>query len=155
MNPTSDQAKLVRGRRPGDNWVVMERKLIRVFSPKCGVKIDHLYRITLLRTPFFSVKLHKILGSDEDRYLHDHPWHYVSLILRGSYHEERDKGSGVRRPGHLLLRKATRPHRLTLLTPYVWTLFLTSGRGRIWGFHTENGWIPHYELDNGDVIQLP
>ena len=152
----NDSAKdgLIRGRIPGDNWAFMERKLIRV-PDLAGKWVDHLYRITILRTPMFSIKLHKILGSDLDRYLHDHPWHYVSLILSGVYQEERQHETGIRRPGNLLFRHATSIHRLTLLTPHVWTLFITSGRIRTWGFYTETGWKAHYAVNDGVVIQLP
>lgn len=39
------------------------------------------------RNPLFNVYVHKFLRSDDDRALHDHPWWFVSLILRGGYVE--------------------------------------------------------------------
>jgi hypothetical protein len=35
----------------------------------------------------FNVYLHKIVRSDDDRALHDHPWYWLSVMLRGRYAE--------------------------------------------------------------------
>ncbi len=140
-------------RRPGDKWAFMERKLVKQPDFR-GQLVPHLYRITLFRTPWFSVKLHKILRSDTDPYLHDHPWHWFSLMLWGAYREERPAGIKVHRAGSIRIRLATSPHRLTLLTPYVWTLFITTGRLRNWGFHTPSGWVHHLKIATGDIDQL-
>jgi len=151
---------LSRGRRPNDDFAFMERKLVTLTGPTGGT-IDHLLRISLVRTPWFSIKLHKLLSSDTDRYLHDHPWHWFSLMLSGSYSEERPGSVKVHRPGSMRIRWASSPHRLTLLTPHVWTLFITGGRlpgddngKRRWGFHTPDGWRPYNEIVSGDVIHL-
>ena len=39
------------------------------------------------RNRLLNVYVHKFLRSDDDRALHDHPWWFVSLILRGRYDE--------------------------------------------------------------------
>jgi hypothetical protein len=44
-----------------------------------------------INTPFGGVKLHHILRSDEDRDCHDHPWSFLSIVLRGGYWEHRPK----------------------------------------------------------------
>lgn len=46
-----------------------------------------MVRWSLLECFGWSLKLHHILRSDEDRDLHDHPWSFLSLILRGGYWE--------------------------------------------------------------------
>ena len=46
------------------------------------------------RNPFFNVYLHHFLSSDDDRALHDHPWWFVSVILRGSYIEVSENTEG-------------------------------------------------------------
>ena len=43
----------------------------------------YLIRYTLIECRWFSIKVHHILRSDEDRCEHDHPWPFVSLILTG------------------------------------------------------------------------
>jgi len=39
------------------------------------------------------IYLHHILRSDKDRHLHDHPWDYSSIILKGGYFETRGRAS--------------------------------------------------------------
>jgi hypothetical protein len=40
-----------------------------------------------INTRFGGVKLHHILRSDDDRDLHDHPWSFLSIVLKGGYWE--------------------------------------------------------------------
>lgn len=47
----------------------------------------YLIRWTLFACRYFSIKIHKILLSDNDD-LHDHPWNFLSIILWGGYFEE-------------------------------------------------------------------
>lgn len=42
-----------------------------------------------INTRFGGVKLHHILRSDDDRDLHDHPWSFLSIVLKGGYFEHR------------------------------------------------------------------
>ncbi|QSM01125.1 hypothetical protein SEA_NANOSMITE_80 [Mycobacterium phage Nanosmite] len=76
------------------------------------------------RNKLFNIYLHQFLGSDDDRALHDHPWWFASLVLKGGYYEHfgdgyAHKGDGVgyykwRRPGSFALRKANTAHRVEL-----------------------------------------
>lgn len=50
-------------------------------------KIPYLIRYTLLSCKFFTIKIHKALISDPNE-PHDHPWNYLSIILRGGYYEQ-------------------------------------------------------------------
>lgn len=93
-----------------------------------------------------SLRLHKIKLSD-NRYFHDHPWKFVSVILWGSYMEHTPYGSRKFRPGMLNRKTATALHRLELDRP-VWTLFFCGRRQRTWGFVTEKGWVPWYEYED-------
>lgn len=110
--------------------------------------IVHFRRYRLLSTPWFNLYLHQILKSDEDRHFHDHPWSFRSYILRGSYEEQFRcppdfNATHYRRYRRydLVRHPAEDVHSLTLVTPEVWTLVLTSGRARVWGYQTEQGWI--------------
>jgi len=81
----------------------------------------------------FNVFLHKFLKSDPDD-LHDHPWPYFTVILRGGYYEWIPvfNGHGAkiheyavwRRAGSFRFAKANSYHRIEL-DPDVtcWTLF--------------------------------
>lgn len=120
--------------------------LIKEIKSKEG--IVHFRRYCLLSTYWFNVYIHQILKSDEDNHFHDHPFDFISLILKGSYEEFYSKA-----PHHLTVfckkylpvqvarHQAEDAHKLTLLTPEVWTLVFTSKRKRTWGYHTQYGWI--------------
>ena len=47
-----------------------------------------MVRYRLLDTRWGGLYVHHFLRSDQDRDLHDHPWHFTSLILWGGYVEE-------------------------------------------------------------------
>ena len=101
----------------------------------------------------FNIFLHKFLKSDPDD-LHDHPWPYATLILKGGYYEwvptYDQQGRKLcevavwRRPRHFRISSADSFHRIEL-DPEVtcWTLFMPGSQKREWGFATRGGWIQH------------
>lgn len=107
-----------------------------------GAERPYLLRWHLVpRNRFLNVYLHKIVRSDDDRALHDHPWWSLSIILAGGYLEVTPKGSFWRDPLDLVLRRATAAHRLVVGNSHpCWTLFITGPRIREWGFHCPQGW---------------
>lgn len=70
------------------------------------------------RNPLLNIYIHKFLRSDEDRALHDHPWWFASLVLKGSYWEHRaDRpitGKSRRMAGSIAFRRPTAGHRVEL-----------------------------------------
>lgn len=99
----------------------------------------------------FNVFLHKFLKSDPDD-VHDHPWPYFTLILRGGYWEWipqfNSKGEKVgelsvwRSPGHFRFCKASSYHRIELdPTVTCWTLFCPGPQQKDWGFLSKGGWV--------------
>jgi len=98
----------------------------------------------------FNIFVHKFLKGDPD-HLHDHPWPYFTLILRGGYWETTPEGRFWRAPGHFRICRPTSLHRIEL-EPGVtaWTLFMPGPKVREWGFvldldHPEMSWRPHYK----------
>jgi hypothetical protein len=101
----------------------------------------------------FNVFLHKFLRSDPDD-VHDHPWSYFTLILKGGYYEWLPQFNSVgekigelqvwRGPGHFRICGATSYHRIEL-DPSVtcWTLFVPGPQTRDWGFLSNGQWISH------------
>jgi hypothetical protein len=99
----------------------------------------------------FNVFLHKFLKSDPDD-VHDHPWPYATLILKGGYWEWvpvfntlGQKISEIqhwRGPGHFRVSSANSYHRIEL-DPNItaWTLFMPGPKQREWGFLVKNKWI--------------
>ncbi len=126
----------------------------------------------ILRTPWGTLRLHRILRSDDDRHLHDHPFDFTSFLLTGGYIEEtlgeepgevhlsnfseplRDEIAAERLkrrrtlkawPMFSIVRKrAEDSHRLILERP-IWTFVISGPKRRSWGFITEKGWIHHGE----------
>lgn len=101
------------------------------------------------RNRFMNVYLHCFLRSDDDRALHDHPWCWLSLVLRGGYTEHTIMAGGIHRRrafgvGSLRVHRAGFAHRLEVPErgQECWTLFITGPRIRLWGFHcAERGWV--------------
>ena len=95
----------------------------------------------------FNVFLHKFLKSDPDD-MHDHPWGYFTLILRGGYWEWVPvNGIPVakwRGPGHFRVNQSDSLHRIEV-DPDVtaWTLFVPFNKVKDWGFVRKGKWIQH------------
>lgn len=101
----------------------------------------HLRRWTLLKFAGYSLRLHHFFKPDVDRCLHDHPWGFLTLILWGGYVEQTETGLHRRRPGQVLIRRATFRHSVVELPRgHCWTLILMGPKWREWGFFTREGW---------------
>lgn len=110
----------------------------------------------------FGVFVHRMEAPDPGLDLHDHPWWFVSWVLKGEYIERRipgrlachdDKriipctnrvcGNVRRRRWSLRAIRLDECHTITDLTDGdVWTLVLHGPKRRTWGFYTPNGWMP-------------
>ena len=67
----------------------------RIIAEEGSVYLERYYLFTLLGWRFY---LHRFVGSDPDRGLHDHPWSRAfSIILAGWYWEQ--TRSGTRKDG--------------------------------------------------------
>ena len=106
----------------------------------------YLKRWNLFECKFFSVKLHNIILSDYDCH-HDHPWSFISFIIKGGYVEYKDGTSKIIHPFSLLWRPAKTSHRLELHQP-CWSLVITFKKTRQWGFFTKEGWVPWFKYNS-------
>ncbi|WP_430436821.1 hypothetical protein [Oceanibaculum nanhaiense] len=127
-----------------------------------GEDNPYLIRWCLIRkNRWFNIYLHHTIRSDDDRALHDHPWHNVSLLLDGGYIEimpaypdtwphSADLRHVSREVGALVLRRAVAAHRLALwcddegIELPSWSLFITGPHLRRWGFWCFNGTSPRW-----------
>ena len=103
----------------------------------------------------FNIFVHKFHKSDPGD-VHDHPWPYFTLILRGGYYEwipQFDKDGKKfgeiahwRKPGHFRFCSANSYHRIELdLAVETWTLFMPGPQKQEWGFLVNNKWIHNEE----------
>jgi hypothetical protein len=103
-----------------------------------------------------SVYLHQFLRDDDDRALHDHPWFWCSIMLRGGYLEHTRRAHVAHWAPAIRFGTPWRAHRIQLFgypthkrVP-AWTIFITGPRLRNWGFHCPNGWIPWQRFTAAD-----
>ena len=115
----------------------------------------------------FGLYVHRIRQADPGLDLHDHPWSFVSIVLRGGYVEERaeirrapqyaewsDRTLDGRR-GWLATWRAGSVHRVRLdeahriveVEPGTVTLVLRGRKLRAWGFYLETGWVDQRAYD--------
>ena len=62
----------------------------------------------------FNILIHHILDDDHGVGLHNHPFPYMTIILKGGYWETNEKGKFWRRPGYIGFRSADNLHRVDL-----------------------------------------
>lgn len=108
----------------------------------------------LLQRFDIAVRVHTILRSDRDRWPHNHPWPYITVILRGGYWEHQYNSNGQYvaikwyGPGRILFRKAQSWHKLELPEfQEAWTLFITFRKKQTWGFNANGRFVPYYQYD--------
>lgn len=108
---------------------------------------------------WYGLRLHCIECSDADRELHDHPFSFVSIILRGGYWEHTPDGRRTwYGPGSVVFRSAEALHRLELensiesggtwhgyptivrVPRKAWTLVIRGPHRRRWGFVKGGEW---------------
>lgn len=112
----------------------------------CDIRTNgeiYLTRLTLLKTPWFGLKLHWIRKPDPDRDLHDHPWWFASLVLRGGYDElvneypwdtSMTKRKAVRWFNY---KNTVSGHRIIAVKPKTLTLVFTGPKAKSWGFYND------------------
>jgi hypothetical protein len=108
------------------------------------------------RNDVCNIYLHEILGSDDDRALHDHPWANSSWVLEGGYIEHLPCGGSVpRKAGDFVSRPAEALHRLEIAEGgRALSLFITGPKVREWGFACPNGWVHWRDFVGEDVGQI-
>ena len=129
--------------------VIMDRVNDEPYLERYYVFLKHRNRFP------FNIFVHKFLKSDPDD-VHDHPWPYFTIILKGGYWEWipvfNTRGAKIheycvwRRPGSFRFASANTYHRIEL-DPSVtcWTLFMPGIKQRDWGFLVKNKWVQWQE----------
>lgn len=121
------------------------RRFFKSFTIVGADGTPYLRRYYIIRGERFRVFLHEILRSDEDPYMHTHPWDFTTVLLSGGYIEELPTGKIKRKRFSVIRHKADDLHRIELDQP-VWTLFMAGKAYREWGFQLPGRWIHHREF---------
>jgi hypothetical protein len=140
----------VTGKR-SPRWAFMN-KMVIPSTRNAGE--TYLTRLRIIQTPWFGVYVHDINEPDYDFHPHDHPWSFISVILRGGYTERvwpfpssyaldmRDK-SYLRRwrrwSWHSMDRE--KAHKIEQIEDKTLSLIFVGKRVGTWGFYTEDGWL--------------
>lgn len=128
------------------------KRLVREIADKNGRVVFRRWRV--ITTKWFSLYVHAIYDRDKDIFLHDHPWNFISLILKGGYQEDYAFPSqGIhnmtrwRRPGSIRRMEGIGEyHRIRrLINGTCWSLVLTGARENQWGYLTPSGWVHNKE----------
>jgi len=127
-------------------WAFMERFEIPDYDDP---ERNYLTRWRLIQTPLFGIYLHRMDGPDPRPTLHDHPWPFISFVLRGGYLERRIYGADA--PDVLIDRinrkRTTDFHYITrLLRVPTWTLMFVGRRQRVWGYLNRGGRWTAFDL---------
>jgi hypothetical protein len=146
INPNGTKGK------QSPSWAFWNR-----FYIPCPNGEQYLARLRVFDTPWFGVYLHDIFEPDADRDPHNHPWPFISIVLRGSYEEQVHPEPNGRRSWfvkkHHRRFSAHRmgtvsAHRITYAAPRLKTLIIRGKRTGGWGFFTQGGYVPWQEYMN-------
>lgn len=121
--------------------------IVKEIYSKDGVL--HFRRWLLFYLPYFRIYFHHILESDKDKHMHDHPWHFISIIVSGGYEEKSFNGKEIKKntykPFSFVFHKRKDGHQIKLLKPTK-TIVIAFGKKTDWGYLLENNkWINHIE----------
>jgi hypothetical protein len=93
----------------------------------------------ILNFGLFTIRLHHWVKSDDLRYPHNHPWWFITLVLKGHYLDVTNDGpyGGEHMwAGKCRFRPADHSHKVKVLMP-TWTLLLTGPNVHKWGFFVD------------------
>lgn len=120
---------------PRKHPLVLIRFAERLGLPSCPYVIR--WRI---ETPFGSVRVHRWLGPDDDRAFHDHPWWFLTVVLKGGYTDRSPDGDEHLHAGMVRFRPAHHRHTVVPDPNGAWTALVTGPKVRDWGFWLNGKW---------------
>lgn len=115
-----------------------------------------------------SWRLHHICTPDLDREFHNHPWSFVSIVLRGGYVERRphydeprwqlganeeQSYTVTRLAGDVAFRSYRDRHRIVHVLPDTWTLVIMGPKRQTWGFFTQSGFVGWRDFESAHNVE--
>lgn len=149
--------------RPYLNRIRLRRTDGTLFLDRWGVSVNALG----------GIMLHHITAPDPGLDLHDHPWSFLSVVLKGGYWEYRlpvrhaaeiarivgadliGTSAEVHRPRwSVRLMRLDECHRIVDVEGDTWTLCIRGPQRRAWGFYTPEGWMDEFSYDGSRTRDL-
>lgn len=120
----------------GTSWAFMEKFEIPDLDHP---ELNYLTRWRLVQTPWFGIFVHRMDGPDARPTLHDHPYSFVSFVLKGGYREQRldtrTRDEFMHDIRHVNVMRRDDAHYIyKLLRVPTWTLLFVGARRRTWGY---------------------
>lgn len=113
-----------------------------IFLKKYSSIKDFLQRFTLLKIGTLHIRLHKIIDKDRTTLLHNHPFNYISIILKNGYTETYLEDGVEKVCSHSFLsiikRKHSCYHRIDYIRGETITLFIAYGKYGWNAFNTKD-----------------
>ena len=92
-------------------------------------------RYKLIDTRFGSLYLHQLYAPNWHPHCHDHPWSFVTLLLKRGYLEEHNGELVTHKPWKILYRAAEFSHNVVTPTGTSWSLVAVGPKRREWGYN--------------------
>lgn len=96
----------------------------------------YLERFTILKFFNLHIRIHKLLSEDKTVFYHNHPFHFLSIVISGGYTEEYLKDDKVITKYHkkwaFIFRNKNRYHSIKSVEPNTKTLFFAIGNYKKW-----------------------
>ena len=99
----------------------------------------------------FNIYLHNFKRSDPQD-MHDHPWWWMTVVLKGGYWEHTPRGRKWRGPGSVAIKSPQQLHRVEASSLETWTLFFRGPKIRTWGYKTNHGWVNYKEYCQNESV---
>ena len=106
---------------------------LRWNEPLGTAECPYAYRWVLILFGY-SIRVHNFIRSDDKRYLHDHGWWFLTMVVRGSYTDVSESGRDLIKRWQVRFRKATHAHYVETPVGGCWTVLVTGRPARNWGF---------------------
>lgn len=81
-----------------------------IWGQRLGLPECPYMRRWVIDFKIFAIRVHRWQGSDDARAFHDHPWWFLTLVLRGSYTDVSPDGRDQLRAGSIRYRPAHHRH---------------------------------------------
>lgn len=129
--------KLASGKNISD-WVILEKRFeIPDYDNPQGEPSRIRWRI--IHTPYFGVYLHKWNQPDPRPTLHNHPWNFFSIIIKGEYVQKFKDRTELVRWFNLIYRKDF--HTVTTVKKGTLSLMFVGKTHNNWGYQSKEGYV--------------